>query len=89
VRKCRPTLAVARAILAAPDEKHWGYSLSKACDIRSGVLYPIVHRMLDAGWLADGWEPGQGGRPARRYYRITETGLAALTELVADQAVRS
>lgn len=76
-------MAVARALLADPAGRHWGYQLCKAAELRSGVVYPIVHRMFDAGWLGDGWEPSpNSSKPARRYYQVTETGLRELRALV-------
>jgi PadR family transcriptional regulator PadR len=64
------------ALLADPDARHYGYELWKATGVRSGTLYPILHRMLNAGWLADGWEEQRGKRPPRRYYTVTELGRA-------------
>lgn len=72
---------VASAIMDKPNQDLWGYELSRAAGVRSGVLYPILHRMLDEGWLEDGWEehdPGEKKRPPRRYYRLTETGAREL-----------
>ena len=46
-------------------------------DISPGTLYPILKRMEANGWLASEVEPGGGSR-ARRYYRLTPTGAAAL-----------
>ena len=50
-------------------------------------LYPILHRMLDEGWLADGWEdPAQlgGKRPPRRYYELTDEGKVELGALLQE-----
>jgi len=52
-------------------------------------MYPLLNRMLDEGWLADGWEDhhGQMGRPKRpprRYYEVTDVGKLALGALIAD-----
>lgn len=46
----------------------------------------MLTRLLDEGWLADGWEdpPTIHGRPPRRYYQITDLGLARLGALVAE-----
>jgi PadR family transcriptional regulator PadR len=45
---------VALAVVSHPDNRLWGYELSRQTGVRSGVLYPILHRMLDEGWLVDG-----------------------------------
>jgi PadR family transcriptional regulator PadR len=76
---------VALAIASKPDDPLWGYDLSKETGLRSGVLYPILHRMLDEGWLVDGWEdldPAIDKRPPRRYYRLTEEGSRELGALL-------
>lgn len=74
-------VAVAIVLLSAPTERHWGYALSKSAGVRSGVLYPLLNRMLDQGWIEDGWEDPAAikeKRPPRRYYTVTEEGLIQL-----------
>ncbi|MBI3957835.1 MAG: helix-turn-helix transcriptional regulator [Chloroflexi bacterium] len=55
-------------------ESH-GYSLSP------GTLYPLLHKLEKAGWLAAEKRVVNG--KARKYYRATETGQAALLEAQA------
>jgi len=80
VRVTHALVQVAMALMAEPAEKHWGYALSKKSGVRSGVLYPMLTRMLDQGWLTDGWEDPAtiDGRPPRRYYELTDAGRLAL-----------
>ena len=55
----RMTYALIQVSIALMDDvtgRHWGYELSKRSGVRSGVMYPILQRMLDEGWLTDGWE---------------------------------
>jgi PadR family transcriptional regulator PadR len=79
---------VALALTAESTGRHWGYELSKRSGVRSGVMYPILQRMLDEGWLDDGWEDqprvGRAKRPPRRYYELTEEGKIALGAVIAD-----
>jgi PadR family transcriptional regulator PadR len=87
-------LSVAEALLSRPGEERWGYELGKQAGIRSGVLYPILNRMLADGLLEDGWEKESiataESRPPRRYYRVTESGIAELGGLIArSRSVRS
>lgn len=81
-------LMVALALMADPEGQHWGYELSKRSGVRSGVMYPILQRMLDEGWLDDGWEEqprvGKAKRPPRRYYELTEEGKAELGAVIAE-----
>jgi PadR family transcriptional regulator PadR len=74
---------VAMVLMLEPDERHWGYELAKASGVRSGVMYPILRRMMEEGWISDGWEnPNEvEGRPPRRYYTVTDKGRAALGAL--------
>ena len=45
-------------------------------DISPGTLYPVLRRMEANGWLSSEQEPGNVH--ARRYYRLTREGQAAL-----------
>jgi PadR family transcriptional regulator, regulatory protein PadR len=80
----RVTHSLVQVIIALMDDpggRHWGYDLSRRSGVRSGVLYPILHRMLAEGWLTDGWEDVlevREGRPPRRYYVVTEEGISQL-----------
>ena len=72
---------VAIELLADPAGRHWGYELGKRAGVRSGVLYPMLGRMLAEGWLTDGWEDLakiEGSRPPRRYYELTDEGARSL-----------
>ncbi|MFG1643884.1 PadR family transcriptional regulator [Amycolatopsis sp. NPDC049252] len=67
---------MAIAMMADSAARQWGYSLSKESGVRSGVLHPILRRMLEDGWGIDGWEAAEevSDRPPRRYYELTEKG---------------
>ncbi|MDR1513577.1 MAG: PadR family transcriptional regulator [Propionibacteriaceae bacterium] len=83
------SVAVAQALLRRPRERRWGYDLSRETGVRSGVLYPILGRMLDEGWLDDGWEDmadARGKHPPRRYYTVTDEGLRQLSGMVGAAA---
>jgi PadR family transcriptional regulator, regulatory protein PadR len=84
--------AVAIVLMTDTDDRHWGYELSKKSDLRSGVLYPILARMLSAGWLTDGWEDPvtvASGRPPRRYYQLTDRGRIELGAVVSEARKRA
>jgi PadR family transcriptional regulator len=88
VRRTYALVQVALVLMADPSGRHWGYDLSKRSGVRSGVMYPTLQRMLDEGWLADGWEDqaqtGRAKRPPRRYYELTDAGKAALGAVLAE-----
>lgn len=79
-------MRVLNALLERPLDRHWGYQLQKRAMVRSGVLYPILRRLLEAGWVEDGWEhpaETEHGRPARRYYVLTADGEVAAREVLS------
>lgn len=45
-----------------------------------GTLYPLLNRLKNAGFLAYNWRESVMG-PPRKYYSITESGQAFLSEL--------
>jgi len=46
-------------------------------------LYPILHRMEHDGWIESFWKASPDG-PDRKYYRITDRGLAALATIQGE-----
>lgn len=86
MRKTTALIQVAAALMNDPNGRHWGYNTYKRTGVRPGVMYPILDRMLTAGWLADGWEASAAGknRPPRRYYTVTETGRTQLRTLLDE-----
>ena len=94
IRLSHQGLRVLRAFLdALSEDAHAelaGIDLMKVARVSSGTLYPILLRLEKAGVLTSRWETGRPedlGRPRRRYYRITSSGVQlarkALDELSA------
>ncbi len=82
------TTAVVKVLAAFLDDAgqdRYGLDLVRDTGLPSGTLYPILTRLERAGWVRADWEDLDsvaGGRPARRYYRLTSDGtLAARSEL--------
>src|SRR5438876_2525388 len=44
-----------------------------------GMLYPVLHRMEDNGWIKSRWVEGENGRQ-RKYYSIKKDGHQALKD---------
>ncbi len=73
------------AILKRGD--YYGYEIASIINeetnnlfsIKEGVLYPILYRLLEAGFIKD--KERIIGRKIRVYYHITEAGLAELVNL--------
>jgi PadR family transcriptional regulator PadR len=81
------THRVLNAFLADPLRELSGADLIDGIGLSSGTLYPILMRLAQAKWLEsrrENIDPKVAGRPARRLYRITPTGLARASALRAE-----
>ncbi|PYV18149.1 MAG: PadR family transcriptional regulator [Acidobacteria bacterium] len=45
--------------------------------VKAGSLFPALHRMEEAGWLASAWGESENRRRAK-YYRLTQAGRRQL-----------
>jgi DNA-binding MarR family transcriptional regulator len=75
------TLLLLRALMSEPGRELYGFEVMRATGLPSGTVYPLLTRLEAAGWLAvrdEGTDPKAEGRPARRYYRITDAGRGAV-----------
>lgn len=45
--------------------------------VKPGSLFPALHRMEEAGWLASAWGESENNRRAK-YYRLTKAGRRQL-----------
>ncbi|WFE41605.1 PadR family transcriptional regulator [Micromonospora sp. WMMD998] len=82
-----PVIKVLSALLAEPDAPRYGLDLMRLTGLPSGTLYPVLHRLQAADWLAADWEavdPVAAGRPARRYYRLTGEGTRSARLALAE-----
>jgi PadR family transcriptional regulator, regulatory protein PadR len=69
------------ALLA--EEERYGFDLVRALAeadgmvTSEGTIYPLLSRLRRDGLVESTWQESQSG-PPRRYYRLTESGRAAL-----------
>ena len=87
VRMSLQTLKALEAFLNDPTDELSGADVQKRSGIASGTLYPILLRLESAGWFVSRWEavdPASVGRPRRRLYRLTPTGLRRASEVFAS-----
>lgn len=87
VRISLQTLRVLEAFLESPTDQLSGADVQKRSGLASGTLYPILLRLESAGWFVSRWEsidPSSVGRPRRRLYRLTPSGLARASEIFAS-----
>ncbi len=90
-RMTTQTLAVLSTMLGDEDADWYGLDLSKRSGLKPGTIYPILDRLLKAGWLDRRWEdidPVAEGRPRRRLYRLTAIGAPSARRAL-DEHLRS
>ncbi|MET8149201.1 PadR family transcriptional regulator [Actinoplanes sp. NPDC049668] len=69
------------------EEPSYGYAILKRInelsggelDWTEGLLYPLLHRLERLGHVESSWQTVTGER-RRKYYRITDQGLAEFAE---------
>ena len=65
----------------------FGSQIGRLAGLPSGTVHPILARLERVGWLESRWEdidPSREGRPARRYYRLTESGATQARRALAS-----
>jgi PadR family transcriptional regulator PadR len=80
------TLRVLEAFLTDPAQQLSGADVQKRSALASGTLYPILLRLESAGWFVSRWEavdPAEVGRPRKRLYSLTPSGLVQASEVFA------
>jgi DNA-binding PadR family transcriptional regulator len=77
IRLTHATSLILRAL--ASGRRH-GFEIMQVSGLPSGTVYPALRRLEDSGHLDSTWEDEEvahgEGRPRRRIYRLTSTGLA-------------
>lgn len=76
-RLTKPTVCLLEIFLEDPRRSWYGLELMERAALKSGTVYPILHRLKADGWLAvklEGIDPAAEGRPARRLYELTGEG---------------
>src|ERR1700754_426184 len=73
------TLKLLQVFAEEPETARYGLELMDRTGLKSGTIYPALHRLEANGWLQSREEEidaSAAGRPARRLYRLTPTGPA-------------
>lgn len=74
---------------ALRGERMYGYEIAKSLQavpglmVVEGTVYPIMSRLQKEGLVTSSLEPSPDG-PARKYYRLSPDGEAALERLNAE-----
>jgi len=78
------TSATAAVLLAIGAGHRYGFDVMEATGLPSGTVYPALRRLGKKRLLRSDWEADEvakdAGRPRRKYYLLTESGLEALEE---------
>ena len=91
MRHTQQGLKVLKLFLEEPTGSLSGADIIRATRLLSGTLYPLLIRFEAAGLLTSRWEKGTAqalGRPRRRLYSVTASGLAVAHEALGELSVR-
>jgi PadR family transcriptional regulator PadR len=84
----KSSLSYSAAVIlqAVTSGYRYGFDVMDVTGLPSGTVYPALRRMEHAGLVASTWEDDtaaqRDGRPARKYYEVTDEGREALAEAV-------
>jgi len=80
----RLSITAVAVLQAVANGFAYGFDVIDATGLPSGTVYPALSRLERDGFVRSAWEDESvahaGGRPARRYYRVTGPGARALAE---------
>jgi DNA-binding PadR family transcriptional regulator len=78
----RITLVTALVMQAIGAGHCHGFDIVEVTGYPTGTIYPALRRLERDGYVTSHWEPERTatreGRPARRYYKLTASGVTAL-----------
>jgi PadR family transcriptional regulator PadR len=60
--------------------KHIRQTTDGVLSVEHGSLYPALHRLEKAGWIAGKWDTGPGVNREFKYYRLTAAGRKRLLQ---------
>jgi DNA-binding PadR family transcriptional regulator len=83
-----PLRKLLAAFMVDPSVELYGLDLIDATKLRSGTLYPLLHRLVIDGWLErSGPVPSDSGGAPRYFYKLTGVGAGAAAELLGTADV--
>ena len=89
MRVTNPLLDVLEVLLQAfvnHDDLH-GWAIMKATKRSGPTVYGVLDRLEEANWISGQWEDEnpEPGKPRRRFYSITPTGLIGAREILRER----
>jgi PadR family transcriptional regulator, regulatory protein PadR len=87
-RITRQLRAVLEVLMQDPAAELYGLDLLDATKLRSGTLYPLLHRLVSDGWLERSGPVASSGAP-RYFYKLTGVGARAAAEILSPSASKT
>jgi PadR family transcriptional regulator PadR len=84
-RITRQLRAILEVLMQDPTAEFYGLDLMDATKLRSGTLYPLLHRLVADGWLERAGPVASSGAP-RYFYKLTGVGESAAAEILTSPA---
>lgn len=76
--------SAAIVLQAVANNYGYGFDIMDVTGLPSGTVYPALRRMEQGGLVVSQWEDEAAaqreGRPARKYYEVTDEGREVLAE---------
>ncbi len=93
IRVTNPLLDVLEVLLQAfgnHDDLH-GWAIMKATKRSGPTVYGVLDRLENIGWISGAWEDEnpEPGKPRRRFYSITPTGVIGAREILRERRPRA
>ncbi|MGH2769804.1 MAG: PadR family transcriptional regulator [Actinomycetota bacterium] len=86
-----PLRRILGELMEDPAGEYYGLDLVRRTGLKPGSLYPTLARLEGYGWVTSRWEEldqHDAGRPRRRYYRLTPSGMEAVRKLLRQTQAR-
>lgn len=84
----RITLATILVLQAIGAGHRHGFDIVDVTGYATGTIYPALRRLERDGYVTSRWESdrdaARDGRPVRRYYELTASGIRALESALAS-----
>lgn len=87
-----PRLLALQTLLDDPEQERYGLDLATQAGLEPATVYPILVAFETVGWVSSREEDVDAhvvGRPRRRYYRLTATGVTEARDAIAARHQRS
>ena len=73
------TLQLLQVFMEDPAEPRYGLQLMERTQLKSGTIYPALHRLEKQGWVKSDWRVTEANQRAK-FYRLTPKGKKQLLQ---------